>query len=239
MANAGMIINGENTLDKYGLMLLADYTISSPKIKENRISVPGANGSINISSPDVNGNPIYEDVEGDFNLFKSVSDAELSDLREILLGKYNGRTVQVILPFDPTHYYEGTLTFGSMSQFNSGKIPLHLKAFPYKFEIADSLGGWLWDSFSFENGIARDYSELFVDEEAEYTIIGSPLPVSPTFIVEVYMNETITMQLDGKSYEFETGTYTIPGLFLKNKPYTMRLSGVGAVSAQFRGGVQR
>lgn len=238
MANAGMIINGENTLDKYGLMLLADYTISSPVRKKNIVSVPAANGSLNLSL-DVNGQPVYEDISGSFTLFKSVSDRELSDLREILMDKYHGRTVQVILPFDLNHYYEGMLEFGDMSQFNSGRIPVSLTAFPYKFDVADSLGDWLWDPFSFESGIARDYSELFVDEEAEYTIIGSPLPVSPTFIVKVYMNETITMQLDGKSYEFETGTYTIPGLFLKNQPYTMRLSGVGTVSVQFRGGVLR
>ncbi len=236
MANAGLIINGENTLDKYGLMLLADYTISSPVRKKNIVSVPGANGSLNLSL-DVNGQPVYEDIELNFGLFKSVSDEELSDLRELLMEEYHGRTVQIIFPFDLAHYYEGLLEFGEMSQYNSGRIPVKMTAFPYKFEIADSLGNWLWDPFSFTTGIARDYSDLTVEDEAEYIIIGSALPVVPVFHVYVNMNEFVTMEIEGKTYELRTGNYTIPGLFLKKQPYNVKFTGVGEVSIEFRGGV--
>ena len=133
----GVIINGINTLDEYGLLLCADLKISEPKLKENRIDIPGGDGSLNMSyAPQ--GIAVYYDREITFTLFKSMGEEERDELVTTLRNAWHGLEVDLILPNDTRHYWHGVISFGDISDYNAGKIPVKMTAEPYKHRIQET-----------------------------------------------------------------------------------------------------
>ena len=129
----GVTINGTNTLTEYGLFLCADLKISEPKLKENRVDIPGGNGSLNMSySPQ--GIPVYYDREITFSLAKRMEEAERSTIVSTLRNLYHGREADLILPDDPDHRWHGVIAVGDVSGYNKGIIPIKMTAEPYKYK---------------------------------------------------------------------------------------------------------
>lgn len=125
----GVKINAVDTLEQYGLALAADLQVESPTLKENRIPVPGMDGSLNASYA-LTGGPVFNDIGITFMLISRNGQAEQS--RKALMNLYNGREVRLTLPDDPDHYYHGVLTVGGVSEYNSGTIEMSMVAGPYK-----------------------------------------------------------------------------------------------------------
>ena len=231
----GVKLDGVDTLKEYGLMLLADVKIGTPKLKETRKSIPGANGDLNLSYA-ITGRPTYENRPLDFSLFRSANDITLTAIKSALMGKYHGREVRIQFPFDRSRYYTGVLSVGETAGYNSGKFSVSAEVYPYKLEINTSSEPWLWDDFNFESDIARDYSELPVDGESNYTIVSSTMPVMPKFIVKSRDGEGIDVGVKNSRYHLSDGESTIPGFFLESEDYTLTFSGYGTVTVEFRGG---
>lgn len=232
MAHYGVNINGVDTLEQYGLMLLEDIKAGSPEFKETRVDIPGMSGTLNLSYA-VTGRPTFGDREISFSLFKRVNDTALDVLRTRLRALWHGREVKLILPFDKSHYYAGVMEIGESSGYNSGKIPVTMTAEPYKYDLAASDEEWLWDPFNFEVDVGRRYKALEVGGEAAYTIIGSPMPVCPSFIVT---GGALIMTINGSSYSLPVGTSTVLGLWLEDGEYSVTFTGTGAVTISFQGG---
>lgn len=123
-----------DSLTEDGLCLLDDLTIGEAKLKENYVDIPGGNGSLNLSyAPQ--GYPVYEDREISFTLFKGVDDVVLEAIRGGLASAFHGQEVHLFLPNDPDSYWTGVIQFGTISGYNSGKIPVTFRAQPYKTNI--------------------------------------------------------------------------------------------------------
>lgn len=129
----GVKINGVDTYERYGLVLLADLVISAAKLKKNRVSVPGMDGTLNLSyTPQ--GEPTYEDRPVSFTLFKAVPDDELEALRSEIANMWHGREVSVEFPLDENHYFYGEIQFGDISGYNTGRIPIGMTVSPWKLK---------------------------------------------------------------------------------------------------------
>lgn len=129
----GVKINGVDTYERYGLVLLADLVISAAKLKKNRVSVPGMDGTLNLSyTPQ--GAPTYEDRTVSFTLFKAVSDVELELLRSEIANLWHGQEVSVEFPLDENHYFYGEIWFGDISGYNTGRIPVGMTVSPWKLK---------------------------------------------------------------------------------------------------------
>lgn len=133
----GVKINDVNTLETYGLMLLANITISAPALKSNRIDIPWADGSLDYSY--FTGQPAYDDRKIKFTLFAPVADCELEEIRSKIMADFHGQIVNLILPDHPTMYYRGTIEFGDLSGYNSGKIPVSMVAEPWKYSVHETV----------------------------------------------------------------------------------------------------
>lgn len=127
----GVKINGVDTLQKYGLALLADYNITAPKLRENCVVIPGVDGCVDLGSA-LTGFPVYDNRTITFKLFKGVDDVTLDAIRRGIMALYHGQEVTVEFPFDSEHTYSGTLQFGDMGGYNSGTIPVTMNAAPWR-----------------------------------------------------------------------------------------------------------
>lgn len=138
MAVVGVSINGTNTLTTYGLFLCADLKIGEPKLKENRVDIPGGDGSLNMSySPQ--GWPVYYDREITFSLAKRMNESDRSTNVSTIRNLWHGKEVDLILPNDTTHYWHGVITFGDISGYNAGVIPVKMTADPYKYKLTETV----------------------------------------------------------------------------------------------------
>lgn len=133
----GVRINDVNTLDTYGLMLLANITYGAPPMKSNRLDISWADGSMDCSY--FTGQPTYGDRKLKFTLFAPVTDYELEEIRSKIMADFHGQIVNLILPNNPTMYYRGTVEFGDLSGYNSGKIPVTMTAEPWKYSVHETV----------------------------------------------------------------------------------------------------
>lgn len=133
MSYVGVTLNGINTLDKWGLILLADLVVGTPEVKESRVNVPGRDGSLNLSYA-LTGGPVYEDRPITFSLFKAASETEFDSVRADFVSCYHGQVVTVKLPTYAEHYFKGSLAAGAPEGFASCRIAVAITVDPYAYK---------------------------------------------------------------------------------------------------------
>ena len=102
----------------------------------------------------------------------------------------------------------------------------------YKYEIYDSSGNWLWDPFSFVDGIIRNYGNLEVNGTLELQVIGSAMSIVP----EITASTVMTVEYNGETYELFSGLNYLPDLEITEGEHIMTFTGNGTVSVLYRGG---
>lgn len=207
----GVKINDVDTLETYGLMLLADITISAPALKSNRIDIPWANGSLDYSY--FTGQPVYDDRKINFTLFSRVSDYKLEETRSKIMANFHGQIVHLILPDNPTMYYRGTIGFGDLSGYNSGKIPVSMVADPWKYSVRETV------VTQSGNGVAL--------------LENLRMPVTP----RITATAAATLTWPGHSVALDSGSNQIvPALILGAGATAITVKTTGAVTFTYRQG---
>lgn len=211
MALSGVTINSTNTLTSYGLFLCADLKIGEPKLKENRVDIPGGNGSLNMSySPQ--GYPVYNDREISFTLAKRMTDADRETTLATIRNLWHGREVSLKLPDDTAHYWHGVISFGDISGYNSGKIPVKMTAEPYKYKNAVST------KTQTGNGTV--------------SLSNEGMPAVPT----INATASATIAWDGNSVSISSGETVIPQLVLPAGSTSITVTTSGAVTFEWQEG---
>ncbi len=207
----GVTIDGIDTLRDFGLILCADLKISRPKLKENRVDIPGGDGSLNMSySPQ--GYPVYKDRTISFSLFKAMGEAERSQLVSLLNNKWQGREVKIVLPDDEDHYWKGTIEFGDINGYNSGKIPVSMTAYPYKLRARKTVKG--------------------IQGNGTVTLRNERMQAIPT----IANTAPATLSWEGKSIALEPGEHIVPELMLLQGNTEITVVTTGEVSFTYREG---
>ncbi len=207
MRYGGVIINGINLFERFGLLSLTDLKISSPALKSNFKDVPGMHGSLNLSYA-LTGEPVYKDRDVTFTLYKRhCNDKKLELIRRDLFVLCHGMDDTLIHPVDPQHYFSGVISIGELSGEEDGKIPVAMVANPWRSKLHDTI---------VKATLTGEYMELHLANEHRY--------VSPTFIA----SNTTDLIFGGKSYKVMAGD---------TKLYEMRVPpGGGILKAKADGG---
>lgn len=133
----GCYINGVNTLDEYGLFLLSDVRIGAPEKKTNYVDIPGADGSLDMSDYP-QGRPTYKNRNISFRLFRHTDEVTFDRIVTCLRQQYHGRKVQLVLPNDCNHYFQGVMSIGDTANYHSCVIPVTVNAEPYKLQLDET-----------------------------------------------------------------------------------------------------
>lgn len=214
----GVKINNENTLVNYGLCLLADVSDQTPTLQEKRYQIPGRNGTVNASYA-LTGYPIFNDRMLTFTLFKSAPDPELQEIRAALMAKYQGTQVQLIMPWDEDHYFEGVIMFGQISGYNTGRIPVTMVAAPYRKKL---------QSTQVTQEISTSAAQVVLQNEG--------MPTIPTFTATTAAQITVGRA----NYSIEANTpYTNTALQMTADGLALQvhtLSGTGTLTITYQEG---
>jgi hypothetical protein len=226
----GVTFGTKHSYNDFGL-ILSSKEIGLPEPKTESVSVIGRDGDIDLT-----------DALGDMVTFEnrkitltfSVLNAHIYwvSVLSTVANYLHGKKMQVILDDDKNFYYYGRC---KINQFKSNKtlatLIIECDVEPYKIDVNSAGVPWLWDIFSFVNGIIY-ISEVTVDNSTTVNLINRAKVVSPTFTCSAAMKAT-----------FKDVVYNLPEG--KSKVYDIRLqegdnyitfSGKGTVQINYKGG---
>lgn len=190
----------KNTWDDWHLIPTSRPAFAFPAVKKHTVDIPGGNGAIDLTSS-LTGYPTYENRTGSFefivmhsgltsdangsaynNASKSAWQEVYSEIANYLHGQYMHLTYED----DPEYYYKGRFTiddWNSNEEYSTITIGYDLE--PFKYSVVDTSNKWVWDTFSFKNGIIRSYSGIAYAPSEVKELIGTLVPVVPTISCSV------------------------------------------------------
>lgn len=229
----GMTIEGQHTR-ALGLKLLS-FNIPLPPVNENIITIPGMSGGIDATEITA-GHPTYgvrEGLEFKFKLYNNWIDFEIA--KSQLAEWIHGKKVKVVLDSDPSYYYLCRLRIDTKkTNAINATIVVTGTADPMKYEITSSDEEWLWDSFSFEDGVIRELADVEITaDNTEITILAGDYSTSPIFKVSESINLTVTY--GGYTYPLPVGETKIPRIRVGEENVTLVFSGQGKLDISYRG----
>lgn len=237
MAGFGATINGKHTFRDLGLVIGNNDIVSSPAPKTNIIDVPGSSYRLDLTET-LTGRTEYESRTLNFKFGIQKPKEKWPGVCKNVMLLFHGKKVQVILDAEPEYYYEGRAECVDFDRAGSiGTFTMTVDCDAYKYEVWDSLGNWEWDSFSFETGVIREYTDIAVDGSTNILIRGSDIPMIPTFIVTDYSSEKDAyIRYNGKRYNLVSGRNRFAGVVIPPAGGRVYLYGKYTMAIEVRGG---
>ena len=225
-----------HTLDDWELAIGNNDYIGDPEQELNYIDVVGRNSPIDVSDALI-GRPSYKKREIKMNMggirSRNGWDNIISDIR----NKIDGRIVHVIFDNDKQYYWRGRIHVQDFDRNNRlGTFTLIMpQADPYKYEVSSVTEPWLWDPFSFVDGVIRNFGELVVNGTATMMIPKGHMYTVPEF--QVSATSEIIMTDGNREYKLTAGKNRFPSLLVNgDDEVNLSFKGQGTVTIDYRGG---
>ena len=222
-----------NTYTDFGL-LVQDLEIEEAIIKEEIIEVPYSDKILDFS----------EALTGDVSFKRRKIRIELKGDKKYGYREYlqayskiqnliHGRELKIILSNDPSFFWVGKLSVKNIKPINFiREITIEAEVEPYKYDITSSTEDWIWDSFSFIDGIINKTKDLKVENELEVKIIGRRKKVVPV----ISCSNDMQVEFENEIYEIKQGKQKVLNVQIKEGENLLKFIGNGTVSIEYRGG---
>ena len=164
MFGDGTLENGQfkglDTYEDFHLVPSSRPTIAAPGVETKFVTIPGRDGSIDLSEYLRNGRPAYGDRSGTFE-FTVENDFDIAEKEEEfwmtiyprIFNRLHGRKFKIVLrEDDPDYYWEGRFTVDKYEpgDGNHSELSISYAVGPFKRKIRKESEGMLWDNFNFE-----------------------------------------------------------------------------------------
>lgn len=226
-------IGEKNTWDDWHLIPTSRPLFNPPTVKTHLVDIPGGDGVLNLTNA-LAGRPTYNNRTGSWTFAVQNGFMDWATLFSEIMAYLHGQTFRAILEDDPAYYYEGLFL---VNQWKSDKdysqIVIEYNVDPYKWKISNDGADWLWDTFNFETGVIRDYSDLQVAESLDVIITNDMMVNIPTILCSESGMQVI---YEGKTYALESGANVIPQINLRKGDNTLQFLGQGIVTIESAGG---
>ena len=176
----GVRFGTKHSYDDFGL-ILSKKEITLPDPKTETVNVFGRDGLLDLSeglTDDIK----FKNRKLTFTFTVPNGLTYWTSALSSISNYLHGRKMQIILDADKTFYYYGRCT---IDQFKSDKrlatIVVVCDVEPYKIEVNGAGMPWMWDTFSFVNGIIHvNTVTLKNNESVTLNLINLKKKVSPT-----------------------------------------------------------
>ena len=228
MIEYDVLIGGKSMLDEYGLKM-ESYNVGMPTPIMQLVEVTGTSNIVDLT--ELFGDVQYEQRPLNIVLSTEAGYAAWQALLSEVAGYLHGQRMQIIFGTDVAFYYDARIAINyDKSDIVFGTIVLNGTTMPYKKEVENADGLWLWDPFSFVDGIIRNYADITSPDSV--TIIGRREKVVPIFTCSAAM----TVTYDSVTYNLASGVNAVYALALGEGEHVLTFAGAGTVSVAYRGG---
>ena len=232
----GVSFGRKHSFRDWKLLLNERPEITPPSPKTIYIDIPGGDGRLDLTES-LSGDVKYETRSMEFIFITTAARKKWPVLYSEILDYLHGQEMMIILDEDTEHYYFGRVFVNEWkSSEKYSTIVVDAEVEPYKMEMFSSLENWEWDSFNFETGVIREYSELRVDGTLDFTVIGSRKKVIPRFIVHSDDGSGLQVAYNGNTYSIPDGTTQVVNIAINSGTSVLTFTGNGTVSIDYRGG---
>lgn len=231
--NCAATLNGKHTYTDYGLYVTNSSPVGPPEVKTEYINIPGRSGQIDLTEA-LTGYTVYSSRKILLELGGKKRSREWTGFMSDFLNSLHGKKVKITFDDDPNYHYIGRAIVES--DYKKGneiaRFTLTINADPYKYSNQSTTEPWLWDTFSFVDGVIRYYNLIRIDGTTQIKVVGSEMPVIP--VLEA--SSAMQMQFNGNTYDLSAGENKIYDIVLMNQEYTLTFTGVGTVSINYKVG---
>lgn len=228
----GVKFDDKHTYTDFGLCCTG-LEIGLPTVKKHTVNLKGADGFLDLT--EVFGRTLYGNRKLLFRFdHEERNYTEWMETVTQAVNYLHGKKRKIILDNDASYYYEGRAICRILKDNKAfSTLTVDVDAAPYKRELHDSADYcWIWDTFSFINGIIREYYDIVVDESYTLVVMGSEMPVMPVF----YSSAPMTVTFNGREYALQAGETRPYGMVIEDGPNVLTFTGRGVVSISYRGG---
>ena len=221
----GAIIDNTNTLDEYGLILLADVSYGTPAPRTKAVTIPEADGTLDLTEA-LTGAVRYGDRKIKFSLFAfrdiitgkpgKASEQSFAIIRQRLMNEIHGKRKKLWFPDDPDHYFIGRFNVGQKGAYNSGTIQVTVTADPWRYR--------------------NELTERFIQTDGTYYFQNEKKPSLPVFI-RTGSGGTVTF--NGVSKALYAGENTFDNIIFNEGRYAVTFAGItstGGVTVKYQEG---
>lgn len=231
-----IIFGDKNTWADWYLIPSSRPVFNPPSVKTKFVDIPGGYGQLDLSET-LTGDIAYGTRTGSVEFIVDNGHKDWYVIYSEIMDYLHGKYMKAKLEDEEAFYYEGRFTVNQWkSEPHNSKIVIDYVLNPFKLEEASSLEDWLWDPFSFETGIVREYKDLRVDGSLTFVVTGRRMTVTPIFIVNSDDGNGLKVKFNGVTYDIPDGTSRVVNIQTVEGDNTLEFIGNGTVSIDYRGG---
>mgnify|MGYP007069885552 CR=1 FL=1 len=223
-----------HTFRDFGMYPQKPYTISEAEPEYTGIAVPYSNAKLWLRLTDYT---TFEPRKFE-HTYTLIDRDRWRTVHHLVQQAIHGKLCKIYPDEDPTGYWYGLVEVAKTRYTQgTGSITITAEVDPYFYDLTASDEPWLWDPFSFETGVIREYGNLTVDGTLTVTVVSSPLGGCPTFTASAAM--TMIYSENAESYSLTAGANVFPEIELPHEQTAVQFefTGTGTVSISFQGGV--
>lgn len=210
-----IVFGAYDTWQDWGLTLTS-YELSAPEYKSNFVSVPCRDGDIDLSTVLTDGEPRYNNREltATFEISSGTRDSRV-ELFSKIINALDGRSVNITLPDDTTHYITGRCSVSvGYNDLAHGEISVAAVCQPWRFANDESVR-----------------STAISSTAATVTLTNNGRRVlTPTIIV----SSSATIVFGPNTVTLSAGTSKLPELQMPSGDTSVTASGSGSIKFLWR-----
>lgn len=209
-----------------------DFNISPPTVKNPSVNIPLANGGI-VSNP-------LRRVLFDTRKIDLILDAKLTQAGEAYtkfskLGEYlfSKPKYEITFEWDKNFFWLGRCTNVDIKRTYDKYVEyeIQFEVEPYKYDIQVAGEPWLWDPFSFLNGIIASKPQTILTE-GQFYIVNRLQPVNPT----IESTQQCKVVFEDVEYNIQIGSNYFESLILKQGKNLIKVIGDTTITFKYRMG---
>lgn len=209
----GLLIGNKHTYDDFGMKMLS-FTISAPKIIEEKIEVPGRAELLDLS--EFFGKILYKErtLNAEFDV-EEINPNVFANRFQAICNYMHGISHEIVCDQDDQFYYKGRISV-SYTQINSifYKIKLSATVSPYKYKLTPTI-----------------VSE-FIADQAQIICPNLRKEVVPTITTDA----DFQIEFDGESYSISAGENIIPEILFRAGDNILTCTGSGTITFTYQEG---
>lgn len=228
-----IVAKGMHTYTTFGLKMTY-FNPGQPEEKREVVDIPYSNKQLDFT--DMYNGPHY-------NTRKLVAEFRAEDkdyekwaiLESRILNILHGKIKKIVPDIDRSHYYIGrcSCAMDKKNKFGSS-VTIQCTAEPFKYDVTSSTEPWLWDTYSFVDGVIQDYSAITISGSSSITIPSGKMSTVPILRL---ITGSVNVIYEGRTYRLNQGENRIPEIRV-GAAYnaTLAFTGTGKISIEYRGG---
>lgn len=226
----GVTFGTKHSYKDFGL-ILTSKELNLPDPKTETVDVTGMDGTLDLTDA-ITDDVKFKNRKLSFTFTVMNPVKHWFTILSTITNFLHGKKLRVVMDDDPNYYYEGRC---SVNKFKTDKrtatIQVDCDVEPFKMEINSAGQPWVWDTFSFVDGIIY-VNEVKVLGSATVNLINRRKIVSPTFTC----TSAMTVSFNSQTISIPKGTTTVLDIRLQDGDNYVTFKGTGTVTIQYKGG---